>query len=237
MCLPVLAIAGIAASLAGAGMNYMGQRKAESAMNSTFNKERSRQKGFEAEQNAKFQDSLAETGKVTDPAEAAKAAAAREAALSAATKSAAPAAEGYLPGSGSAPAIVAEAGAKAGAKADAATANLAAALGRIGGVNDQMMHNNIAIARNSQAIDQLHGFKRGSLDVLSAEMEAAKRKGQTLRTLGSLAQTIGGAMSMGSGLAGSGAAAVGGTTAAGGVGASTLGPAQNALRAAFGGAI
>lgn len=212
-----MAIIGGVAMAGGAGMQFMGQKKADNALNSTFNRERQRQKAFEAEQNAKFEDSLASTEAVTDPAKAAQAAAAREAALMAATKSAAPAAEGYLPGAGSAPAIVAKAGEQAGAKADAATANLAAALGRLGGVNDQLFQNNINIGRNSQAIDQLSGFRRNSLDALDAEMRAAQEKGKTLRALGSLAQTIGGAMLT------SGINPIGGTAGAGSGGITVTG--------------
>lgn len=217
MCLPVLAIAGIAASLAGAGMQYLGQQKADHALNSTFNRERTRQKGFEADQVAKFQDSLNSTSGVADPAAQAAAAAARQHVLEGVTKSASPAAEGYLPGSSSAPQVVSSHAETAGHAADARTSSLAGALASLGGLNDLMQSNDIHIGRNSQEIGQIGGFKRGSLDVLQSEMDAAKQKGGTLRMLGGLAQSIGGMMLSGGlgGMGGAGGAIVptGGATA------------------------
>lgn len=191
MCLPPLLIAGAALALGGAGLNYMGQRKADHAMTRTFSRERSRQDAFEKDQIARFEDSLASTGNVADPAAMAAAAAAREKVSSAVTKSAA---GSYLPGSASANKIVADHKVVAGKAADGRTGSLAHALASLGGVGDLMQQNAINIGRNSGAIDQIGGFKRGSLDVLQSEMDAAKRKGSTLRTLGSLAQTIGSAM-------------------------------------------
>jgi flagellar capping protein FliD len=203
MCLPVLAIAGLAAMAGGAGLNYLGQQKADHALSHTFNKERSRQQEFEAEQNAKFQDSLNSTANVADPAAEAAAAARRTQALTAATKSVA--APGmFMPGSSSAPAVVNAEATAAGKRADTRTSALAAALGSLGGMGDLMQANNIDIAHNSGDIAQIGGFKRGSLDVLQSEMDAAKRKGSTLRTLGGLAQSIGQAMLSGGAGAGAG---------------------------------
>jgi hypothetical protein len=193
MCLPVAAIVGIAASLAGAGLNYVGQRKADKAANRTFQAERNRQKGFEKEQIGKFEDSLASTAEAAGPDAQAKAAAAREAEFSEATKSADPKVSGYLPGSSSAPSIVSAASDKAGAASDARTAQLSASLARLGGLTDVLQKNDIQIGRNSQDISQVGGFARGSRSVLQAELEAAKRKGGTLRTLGGLAQSLGAA--------------------------------------------
>jgi len=203
MCFPPLVAAAIMA--AGAGMKYFGEKKAEKASIRTFNAERARQRGFEDEQHGRFEDSLASTRKVFDPAEQAAAADARNAALIAATKSADPGAEGYLPGSSSAPAVVAAAAENAGAAANSRTAGLARALATLGGLTDQLQQNDIRIGRNGQIIGQLGGFKRGSLGVLQSELDAAKQKGRTLRTLGGLAQSIGQMALMGGGGAPAGA--------------------------------
>lgn len=195
MCLPALAIAGIATSLLGGGLQFLGQRKADKAANATFNRERSRQKSFEKEQVGKFEDSLASTRELQDPAAQAAAAAKREGELAEAAKSADPKVSGYLPGSSSAPSVVATAAEKAGAASDARTSQLAKSLAALGGTADQLQQNDIRIGRNSQEIDQLRYFKRNSLELLPHEMEAAKQKGSKLRTLGGLVQTFGSFMS------------------------------------------
>lgn len=233
MCFPPLVLAGIALAAGGDGMNYIGQQKAQHAMTNTFNRERERQKGFEQEQVGKFQNSLDSTRQVTDPNAQAAAADKRTAFLSALTRSASPAAGGYaMPGSGNAPQMVATAADAAGAKADAQTAGLAKALGALGGMDDQMLTNNINIGRNSQDIGQIGGFARGSMDVLQSEMDAAKQKGATWRTLGGLAQSIGSAML--SGGIGGGAGAGGGAINPGGATAAFFGGGRNPF--AFSGA-
>lgn len=191
MCLPVLALAGIAAAVAGTGMKFFGEKKADAAKERTFMKEQDRQKAFGAEQNARFADSLASTANVVDPAAIARAAGAREAVLNAATHSAGPGADGYLPGSASAPSVVADAATKAGEASNAATSNLARTLAALGGTTDQLGANDRTIGRNNQSIDQINSFRRGSMDVLPAEMAAAAAKGKKLRAIGGLAQQIG----------------------------------------------
>lgn len=194
MCLPVLALAGIGAAIGGTGLKFFGEKKAASAKERTFVKEQDRQKAFGVEQNARFQDSLAQTASVVDPAAVAKAAGAREAVLNAATHSAGPGADGYLPGSASAPSVVNDAAVRAGAASDAATSNLARTLAALGGTTDQLGTTDRGIGRNSMDIAQIGGFRRGSLDVLPAEMTAAAAKGKNLRAIGGLAQQIGMAM-------------------------------------------
>ncbi|MCL6741160.1 hypothetical protein LZ518_08455 [Sphingomonas sp. RB56-2] len=189
-------------------------------MKHTFNAERRRQKAFDAEQQGRFEDSLNSAGDLTNADAIDAAAAANTAALNDVAVSAAPAAEGYLPGSSNAPSIVADAAAKAGATADNRTAAFATALGRLGGTTDQMLRNSIRTARNAQEVDRISSFRRGSMGVLDAEMQAAAQKGRTLKGLGSLMQQAGMAAisgGLGSGAAGAGAAAGGGTagTAAG----------------------
>lgn len=193
MCLPAVALAAIATGLGGA-LQYAGQQKADHALTRTFNRERDRQHAFEQDQIGKFQDSLNSVGNLADPNAQAAAAATRDAVLEAATKNADPVVSGYLPSSASAPQIVATAGAKAGAKANAATSSLAKAIASMGGWSDLSQQNDINIGRNSQAISQIGGFARGSMDALQPEMDAAKRKGGNLRMLGGLAQSIGTAM-------------------------------------------
>lgn len=205
MCLDPasLAIIGAVAMTAGGGMQALGQKKADDAAYRRFNHEQDRQKGLEADQIQKFQDSLDSTQQVLDPAAQAAAEARRRDALMSVTKGSSPGAGAYLPGASSAAPVVKTHATEAGHAADAATSGLANALAVLGGMGDLMQNNDINISHNSQAIDMTRGFRAGSLDALQAEMDAAKKKGQTLRTLGGLAQTIG-QMALTSGMGGMG---------------------------------
>lgn len=190
MCLPPLILAA-AAMAAGGVMNAAGQAKADHAMTNTFNSERQRQQQFDQQQQGKFQDSLASTqNTLLSPAAQQAAADKRNSAFTAVTKSATPSGS-YLPGSGSAPTVVNAGNVAAGKQADARTASLGQALASLGGMNDVMQANNTAIGHNTQDIATLAGERAGSLGVLPAEMTAAKTRGQTLRTLGGLATSIG----------------------------------------------
>lgn len=201
MCFP-FAIP-LALMIGGSVASFFGGQQADKARAETFNRESKRQHAFEGEQTARFQDSLDSTQGILDPTKQRAAVAAREGSLANAIVSAAPAAGGYLPGASSAPSVVATAADKAGAKSDAGSLNLAHALAELGGTTDQMQRNDIQVGRNSGLIDQIGGFKRGSLSVLDAEMKAAAHKGALLRGLGGLAQSIGGAMA-GSAIGGGG---------------------------------
>lgn len=204
MCLPLLAIGAIATA-AGTAAKFFGEKQAERARDKTFNAERARQEALSQQQQARFQDSVDRTGAMTDPAAHAQATAAREGVLAdVITRSGAPG--GYLPGSSSAPALVATATDKAGAKSEANSMSLAHALAALGATGDQMQGLNIGIGRNSQQIGQLGGFKAGSMGVLDSEMKAAAAKGGFLRGIGGLAQQLGMA-AMSGGMGGGGSAA------------------------------
>lgn len=189
MCVPLIPLALFAA---GTVAKFIGEKQAEKARNTTFNAERDRQKAFEGEQTAKFQDSLDQTKGMQDPAAQAAAAAKREDTLASAIVPAS-APGNYMPGSSSAPSVVATASDAAGAKSAENSASFARALAALGGTTDQMQGLNIGIGRNNQSIDQIGGFARGSMGVLDGEMKAASAKGGFLRGVGGLAQQIGGA--------------------------------------------
>lgn len=189
MCLPLIPLA---LAAAGTFASYMGQKSAERAQTRAYSAEHDRQEALTGQQTAHFQNSLDRTKGMLDPAAEAAATENRNSALSAAIVP--QSAEGsYLPGSSSAPAVVAAASDKAGAKSDANSRSLAQALAALSSTGDQMQGLNIGVGRNSQNIGQLGGFKAGSMGVLDSEMKAAARKGATLRGLGGLAQQIGGA--------------------------------------------
>ena len=210
MCIPLVA----AAALAGVGgvAKYLGEKKAKNAQERTQQAERARQQRMTDEQQGYFDQSLASAGDVADPAAIAAAKGARENALFAAM---APqgAAGTYLPGQGSAPAIVQQQEGKAveGARTDARS--LASVLAALGGTSDQMQRLNIDIGRNSQRIGQVARDKGNSADILQTELQAAAEKGALLRGLGGLAMQIGMAAATGGIGGGSGAAASGASKA------------------------
>lgn len=182
MCIPAaLALFG------AAGMKYAGEKQAADARRDTFRAEQARQNAFTAQQTERFQDSLDHVGQLTNPDAIAKAAGAREGTLSAAIAPQ-PQAASYLPGSSSAPSVVATAAETARAGSAATSASLAHTLAALGGTTDQMQSADIAIGRNS---GQIGSFKAGSADVLAAEMRAASRKGAFLRGAGEIAERIG----------------------------------------------
>lgn len=212
MCFP-LAIP-LALMAGGAVAKMIGDHQAQKAQTNTYQAERSRQKALDAKQQGLFKDSLAKTDELHDPNAQNAAVADRTAALTAGVPAAnAPGA--YLPGSSSAPSVVATAADHSAAGTAAYTSNLAAAMARMGAPGDQLLKTNIGLGRNSQGIDQLSTTKKYSASVLDAEMRAAAHKGDTLRGLGGLASSIGGAMMGGMGGAGGAVGAYGG--AAGGV--------------------
>lgn len=204
MCIPLVA----AAALAGVGgvAKYLGEKKAQKAQANAAQMERQRQQRMTEEQQGYFDQSLASAGDVADPAAIAAAKGARENALFAAM---APqgAAGTYLPGQGSAPAIVQQQEGKAveGARTDARS--LASALAALGGTGDQLQRLNIDIGRNSQRIGQVARDKGNSADILQTELQAAAEKGSLLRGLGGLAMQIG--LAAAAGGAGGGSAGAG----------------------------
>lgn len=197
---PALALGGLS------GMaQYLGAKKAEHAQTRVYNAERARQQGFTNQQQALFEDSLAKTGSVADPANQQAAIDHREQPL-AAVIAGGPATGAYLPGSHDAPAVVHDAMVRADAAQRGTSAHLADALARLGATGDQLQTADIASGRNAGQIEQIGSFMAGSNAAAQAETEAAARKGQTLRTLGALAQQFGMAAVTGGASAGAGAA-------------------------------
>lgn len=202
MCVPLVPLALFAA---GSAAKYFGAKQAERAKQNTYDAESARQKKMGDEQYARFQESLDRAQQMLTPEAQAAAAGQRESGLSAAIVP--QGANGsYMPGSSSAPSVVADATAAAGAKSAETSQSFARTLAALGATGDQMQGLNIGVGRNSQSIGQIGGFKAGSLGVLDAEMKAAAQKGAFLRGIGGLAQTIGKAW-LGGGMGGAPTAA------------------------------
>lgn len=189
MCDPVSA--SIALAVAGSAAKYAGDRASQSARERTFQAERLRQQGLENQQTAQFQDSLDKAKAVVTPEAQNAAAQAREGTLAHAIVPASATNGAYLPGSSSAPSVVATASDKAAATGQQTSLGLAHALAALGGTGDQLQALNTGIGRNSERIGQLGGYRAGSAGVLDSEMTAASHKGDFLNGIGGLAQQIG----------------------------------------------
>lgn len=202
------AIVGSALFAGGSAANYVGNQKAERAQKSAYSAEKRRQDDLTAQQDALFQNSLDRTGGVASQEGQDEAAAARKAAFVEALGGKSPD-QGFLPGSSTADAAVGENANRVVATQDAFSDQQAGALAKLTGFGDQMLDANILNARDAGAVNQLSTSKRASAGVLDAELQAAARKGGTLRGLGSLATQLG-TMALTAGLGGMPAAGAGG---------------------------
>ena len=190
MCDPISL--GIGLTLAGSAAQYIGNQQAKRATLNAFNTEQVRQKAKTADQQKLLDNSYDTAGKLNDPNAQQAAVDKRKSAFIQALN-ARPADSGYLPGTDSAPKVVADASAKATADQDAFSGQQADALARMTGLGDQLFDTNIQLGRNSQGIGQLGVDKAQSAAALNAELNAARFKGGTLRGFGGLAQMIGAA--------------------------------------------
>jgi hypothetical protein len=195
MCFP-LAIP-LALMAGGSIAQYFGNKQAENASLNAYHTEQARQKVLTGQQQDDLNKSNADVKDLQNPASQQDAINARKQAFMEAL-SGRPADQGTIPGVGT-PALVSQSNNKIVADQRAGSEQSAGALAALTGPNDALFKTNIALNRNSQDIGQLGTTKADSAAVLNAELAAAKYKGGFLRGIGSLAQSIGGAMAGGIG--------------------------------------
>ncbi len=200
MCNPV-AIA-LSLTAAGSAAQAAGARRAAKAMEGARVAESIRQKGFQDEANKVVDESLGKSGKSSTEAGMKAAAEARAADAAAAT------AEVRKPIEATGENL---AGDTAGNKVMATESDLQAArnLGYAGqqgaaksnllSFNDVTFQNAINNIRAGQQLNTVGNFMRGSAGVLPVELEAASRKGDNLKTLGTVLSTAGTVVGMGAG--------------------------------------
>lgn len=200
MCTPV-AIA-LSLTAAGSAAQAAGARRAAKAMEGARVAESIRQKGFQDEANKVVDDSVGKSGRASTDASMKAAAEARAADAAAAT------AEVRKPIEATGENI---AGDTAGNKVMATESDLQAArnLGYAGqqgaaksnllSFNDVTFQNAINNIRAGQQLNTVGNFMRGSAGVLPVELEAASRKGDNLKTLGTMLSTAGTVVGMGAG--------------------------------------
>ena len=200
MCNPV-AIA-LSLTAAGSAAQAAGARRAAKAMEGARVAESIRQKGFQDEANKVVDESLGKSGKSSTDAGMKAAAEARAADAAAAT------AEVRKPVEATGENL---AGDTAGNKVMATESDLQAArnLGYAGqqgaakanllSFNDMTFQNAINNLRAGQQLNTTGNFMRGSAGVLPVELETASRKGDSLKTLGTVLSTAGSVVGMGAG--------------------------------------
>jgi len=191
MCTPLIALA---LTAAGAAANAAGVRKAQRAQDGAREAERIRQKGFQSEADARAIENRSSTGKDATDAGMKKAEGERKAASDAAVaevKAPVEATGANLAGDSSAAKLVAGENATQAAKGLGYALQQGAARAKLAGFNDVGFNNSILNARTNQDLGRIANFAKGSSDVLPVELEAASRKGEGLRTLGSVLSTAG----------------------------------------------
>lgn len=191
MCTPLIALA---LTAAGTAASAAGVKKAQKAQDGAREAERTRQKGFQSEADARAVENQASTGKGATDSGMKKAEEERKAASDAAVaevKAPVEATGANLAGDGSAAKLVAGETATQAAKGLGYAIQQGAAKAKLSGFNDVGFENALLNARTNQDIARIANFAKGSSDVLPVELEAAARKGEGLRTLGSVLSTAG----------------------------------------------
>jgi hypothetical protein len=188
---------------AGTAAQAAGARKARKAMDGAREAERIRQKGFQAQSDALFDESLGQQGSDMQKERIAQAEAERAAATTAAQQ---PGAVVNVPTQGETPTVVSdETSARVGV-GNAQAAQDAYNRAALASFGDVQLGNALMNARYGQQQGQIGNFMKGSSDVLGVEMEAASRRGDSLKGIGSGLTALGSVAGMGAGM-GWGAAA------------------------------
>jgi len=197
MCLPALAIASLAMTAAGTAAQAAGARKARKAMDGAREAERIRQKGFQSQSDSLFAESLGQQGADTQKQKIADAEAARAAETTSAQQ---PSAVVNIPTQGEAPTVVADETSTRVGIGNAQAAQDAYNRAALASFGDVQLGNALMNARYGQQQGQIGNFMKGSSDVLGIEMEAASRRGDKLKGIGSGLTALGSVAGMGAGM-------------------------------------
>lgn len=186
MCDP-MTIAGAALSAASAAANAAAQAKVQRARDDAMAAERIRQNSLDKEADAlnlKSQDNYQDFEGKQDETSA------KLADYFTGQQVAEPTPEVALPTTSSN--ITVQEEAKQRAQAKDFTNKTGTALGELRSFGDLLGQNSRLQARTGMEIGQIGGYKRGSSNVLSYELDAANSKGQGLRTFGDILGGLGG---------------------------------------------
>ena len=199
MCPPIVALA---LTAAGTAATAAGVRKAQKAQDGAREAERIRQKGFQDEADARATENFNKTNKGATDSGMTKSEEERKAASDAAVSEVRAPVEATgknLAGDSAAAKLVANENASQAARGIGYALQQGAAKAKLASLNDVWFENSLLNARTNQDIARVANFAKGSADVLPVELEAAARKGQGLRTVGSLLSTAGTAYGLATG--------------------------------------
>ena len=198
MCDPVsLAITSLVATGAGTAMQAAGAKKSRQAMDAAANAERQRQQAYQREADALFAESLSKQGAQQQISNISNAEASRVATTQGAQQ-AAPVVS--VPTQGATPTVVAdETSARVGA-GNTQAAQDAATRAALGSFGDVQLGNALLNTRYGQQQGQIGRNMQGSASVLGLEMDAASRRGDSLKGLGSLLNAGGQIAGLGAGM-------------------------------------
>jgi len=191
MCDP-LTIAGAALTAGSVAANTVAQNKVNSARNDAMSAERIRQQGLDREADAlnlQSQNRYQNFAEKQDDRSQQLGDYFRDQKAGAAVPGGDANTAAVVPQTASN--IVVNEGAKQGAKARAFTDNVGDALGRLRGFGDLFGETSRLQGRDARTIGQIGGFKRGSSDVLSYELDAANKVGDGMKTIGDVLGGLG----------------------------------------------
>lgn len=212
----------MALTAAGTAASAAGQKRAQKAMDGAREAERIRQKGFEDQSTAVLEGSMTNADKANQDQYEAGALAKRKSDAEAATadvRAPIEASGQNLAGDQSANVLIDTERAAQGAKALNFANQQGGAKAKILSFSDLNFNNAINNARALQDQGLIANAARGSAALLPGDLQAASRKGQSLRTLGTLLQAAGTVAGIGAG------AGWWGTSAPAAAGTGTLGTA------------
>ena len=200
MCTPV-AFA-LALTAAGSAAQAAGARRASKAMEGARLAESLRQKGFQQQADAVVDESLNKSGRDTTEAGMKEAAAKRAAEADAAVADVRAPVEvtgANLAGDQSGNQVMITEADVARNKNLGYATQQGRAKADLLSFNDITFQNAINNIRSGQQLNTIGNFMRGSSNVLPIELEAASRKGDSLKTLGTALSTAGSVVGMGAG--------------------------------------
>ena len=200
MCTPV-AIA-LAMTAAGSAAQAAGARRAAKAMEGARLAESIRQKGFQDQATKISDQSLSKSGRASTEADMKANEAKRAADAAAATAEVRKPIEATgenLAGDQTANRVMATEGEAQAARNLGYAGQQGSAKANLLSFNDVTFQNAINNMRAGQQLGTIGNFMRGSAGVLPIELEAASRRGDNLKTLGTVLSTAGSVVGMGAG--------------------------------------
>ena len=215
---PVALVAGLALSAAGTGMQMAGASKAKGAMNDAQTAELLRQRGYQKEADAAFQQNLATSKRDTADTEQQAGAERRKAEYGKIAATGAGVAAPIQQASAGNATPNSAAGAAARNKATVTASSNAwsklvgDARAKLGGGDDWQLNQGIRNTRTNQDLAIASGNARSSANILPAEMQDASHAGDGLKGWGQLVGALGAVTgAYGATAAGAGASAAGST--------------------------